>query len=301
MKPIEHIPDPVPAATLVLVREYRGQLQVYLIRRSPQSGFMPEMYAFPGGIVDRGDHDERLWQDHSNLNRRQIAQSLAGEMPVSIAAAFAGAALRECLEEVGVFLAETNERDARELDWVTEQARSPDRDTGWFNELVVRENWVLDFEALLPWSHWITPPEMQRRYDTRFFLAAMPDTQSCRPDNREAADGVWISPARALQENLSGSLPLSPPTLVTLDQFISYDKVKELLSAARSRGWSSSLTPRLVPFEAGALILEPWDPAYAHSEITIDHRGLASAVLNVGESFSRLWYSKGIWRPVAVC
>ena len=262
---------------------------------------MANMHVFPGGAVDRSDHEECLWANHSNLGQRQIARLLAGDMPVPVAAAFACAAIRECFEEIGVFLAQSSGRHARELERAAGRAQAPNRGTGWFNELVQRENWVLDFEALHCWSHWITPPEMKRRFDTRFFLAAMPMGQTCRPDDREATDGVWITPARALEENLKGSLPLSPPTLVTLDQFCSYDGIEELFSTARSRGWGESIKPRLVALEAGALIIEPWDPAYDHSEIAIGHELLASAVLDAGETFSRLWYSDGIWRPVAVC
>ena len=49
--------EPLPAATVNLVRERAGDLQVYLLRRSAQSGFMGGFYVFPGGAVDPEDRD----------------------------------------------------------------------------------------------------------------------------------------------------------------------------------------------------------------------------------------------------
>lgn len=292
---------PTPAATLILFREHRGQLQIYLIKRSPQSGFMAGMYVFPGGTVDRNDHDKKLLRSQGNLNQQHVRHLLAGDMPISIAAAYASAAIRECLEEIGVFFAQTDGRKPHELEQIAQLAQSSERGPGWFNEVVHREEWVLDFEALLCWSHWITPPQMKHRYDTRFYLAAMPRAQTCRPDRRETSDGLWVTPERALRDNLSGLLPLSPPTLVTLHQLLSYTCSDELLRVAGSSQWGDAITPRLVALEAGALILEPWDPEYDQCDIAIGRESLASALLGAEDPFSRLWYSKGIWRPVAVC
>ena len=300
MKPVEHIPEPEPAATLVLVRENQERLEVYLIKRSSQSGFMAGMYVFPGGTVDQSDYDTRLWKHRSSSAERQIGHLLAEDMPVSNAAAYASAAIRECLEEAGVFLAQTDSQHTQKLQRITWQAQSSERESGWFNHAVRTDEWLLDMGALQTWSHWITPPQMKRRYDTRFFLGTMPSGQSCRPDGHESTDGVWVTPAEALRKNLVGRLPLSPPTLVTLQQILSYERIDDLFRAAGSRGWGDPITPRLVTFETGALILEPWDPEYHQAEIEICKKDLESTILEAGEQFSRIWYSKGLWRPVSV-
>jgi 8-oxo-dGTP pyrophosphatase MutT (NUDIX family) len=290
---------PLPAATVILVRENQGQLQVYLIRRSPQSGFMPNMYVFPGGRLDRSDQDERLWKAHGKLSEARVIRMSAKGMPAWTAAAYACTAIRECLEEVGVFLAKTEDRQPRELERIGQLARSADRSPGWFNQVVSVEKWALDFNALHRWSHWITPPELRRRYDTKFFLASMPPAQKCRPDPRETSDGIWVAPERALADNLSGRMPLSPPTLVTLHQLMAFEGRDELLRTAANREWGDAITPRLVPVQMGALILEPWDPQYGQSAEAVEKSLRASAPLNVGKPFSRLLNRGGVWRPVA--
>jgi 8-oxo-dGTP pyrophosphatase MutT (NUDIX family) len=290
---------PLPAATVILVRENRGQLQVYLIKRSPQSGFMPNMFVFPGGTLDRSDQDERLWKAHANLSEGQVDRLLPGGIPAPTAAAYACAAIRECLEEVGVFLAKTEDRQPGELERIGQLARSADRSPGWFNQVVSAEKWTLDFRALHRWSHWITPSELQRRYDTKFFLASMPPAQKCRPDPRETTDGIWVAPDRALADNLSGRLPLSPPTLVSLHQLLAFEGRDELLRTAANRQWGDAITPQLVSVRIGTLILEPWDPQYGQSAEAVEQDLPAPAPLNVGEPFSRLLNRDGVWRPVA--
>jgi 8-oxo-dGTP pyrophosphatase MutT (NUDIX family) len=291
--------QPHAAATLILVRENRGQLQVYLIKRSPQSGFMPNMYVFPGGGLEPSDQDEWLWKTHGNLTDGQLDRRLAGHMPVSMAAAYACAAIRECLEEAGVFLTTTEGRQPGELDRVARLARSAERSPGWFNRVVSAERWRLDFRALHRWSHWITPVGMKRRFDTRFFLASMPPAQKCRPDPRETTDGIWLTPEMALADNLRGRRPLSPPTLVTLHQLWSFEEKDELLRTAATRQWGAAIMPKWVPVEGGTLILEPWDRQYGQSSTAVANGILTSIPLNVGEPFSRLLNHDGVWRPVA--
>ena len=300
MKSAEQIPEPEPAATLILIREVQQRLQVYLIKRSSQSGFMAGMYVFPGGTVDQNDYDMGLWRNHARLVHRRIGHLLADDMPVSTAAAYATAAIRECLEEAGVFMAQTINQFTQKLQRIIGLAQSSERKPGWFSHAVRADEWLLDIEALQAWSHWITPPQMKRRYNTRFFLAAMPSGQICQPDAHETTDGAWITPADALQENMKSRLPLSPPTLVTLYQMLSYDRIEKLWKEAECRGWGDPITPRLVTSDTGALILEPWDPDYDKPVTEIGDKDLASSILEAGEHFSRLWYSDGLWRPVAV-
>ena len=139
---------------------------------------------------------------------------------------------------------------------------------------------------------------MKRRFDTRFFIATMPSNQFCRPDSRETVEGLWISPKEGLIGNLTGEIPLSPPTLVTLHELIEYSDLKDLQAAGKGRHWDQALLPRLIPLEKGAVIVEPWDPMYSSAEINIYPNDLAASVLPVGESFSRIWFDNGVWKPV---
>jgi hypothetical protein len=60
------------------------------------------------------------------------------------------------------------------------------------------------------------------------------------------------------------------------------------------------MSPRLVPLAEGAVIVEPWDPQYRKEEICVDFKQLPTAVLPVGEPFSRIWYDGRLWRPVSL-
>lgn len=261
---------------------------------------MADLYVFPGGRLQRSDYEKGLWGRHGDLDRRQIFHRIAHPMALAEGAAYAVASIRECLEEAGVFFAHSADNSPEDFAKIRRQAQSADREKDWFIEAVRREGWVLELSALQRWSHWITPQQMAHRYDTRFFVAAMPPGQTCRPDEYEAVEGIWIDPRQALVENLDGRVALSPPTLVTLHELLNYEGIDDVLAAARHRGWGASSRPRLITVDNSALILEPWDPDYDRDNIEIEPQRLESALLKVGEPFSRLWHAEGIWRPVGV-
>ncbi len=52
----------IPAATIILVREKKKALEVYLIKRSTKSRFMGGLYVFPGGMVDPDDIGFNTWE-----------------------------------------------------------------------------------------------------------------------------------------------------------------------------------------------------------------------------------------------
>lgn len=292
-------PDsPKPAATVILVRQHLGDLQVYLLKRSAKSGFMAGNYVFPGGTVDTEDQNFQFWKNCVDLDLDKIVQQLGGNIEVEEALAFSVAAVRETLEEAGVFLAHKQKTNADELDRICQLRLIPDLPKQWFQKLAVSEGWTLALSSLYRWSHWITPQRMSRRFDTRFFLAAMPPNQVCQPDTRETTHGLWINPQKGLAGNLEGKIPLSPPTLITLHELSQYRSLDDLMKTVKVRRWGKPLLPRLISVEKGAVIIEPWDPMYSHKKIHINSEDLSKSVLPVGKSFSRIWHQDGIWRPV---
>ena len=76
------------------------------------------------------------------------------------------------------------------------------------------------------------------------------------------------------------------------------ERLAEIRQTARTGG--QALTPRLVPLEAGAVIVEPWDPEFTREEIVIPPDGLEQRVLPAGEPFSRIWFNGQLWRPIGV-
>lgn len=289
---------PSPASTVILVREYDCQLEVYLLKRSSKSGFMAGNYVFPGGMVDEEDRNFQFWKDHVDLDEKTMAQKLGGNLKAEEALAFSIAAIRETLEEAGIFLAQRTSSKVGDWEHIQKLRLSPNLSVNWFQELAIVKDWVLALSELYPWSHWITPEKMKRRFDTRFFLAVMPADQVCRPDDRETTHGLWISPRQGLRDNMSGKIPLSPPTLITLHSLLAYRNLQDLIKKAEKQDWGKPIRPRLVPLDKGAVIIEPWDSMYDSEEIKLDNDLLAKALLAVGEPFSRIWYNKGIWRPV---
>lgn len=290
---------PRPASTVILTRQNDGELQIYLLRRSDKSRFMPGYYVFPGGMVEPADQGTEIWKAHADLDLDDISRRLGGSMAVEETLAYIVAAMRETFEEAGALLAYRNEQSRGDLENVCNRRMTKELPKGWLRELVGSEGWILAFSRLARWTHWITPKLMPQRYDTRFFIAFMPPEQECVPDKRETTRGIWISPKKGLVGNSRGEIPLSPPTMVTLHELLQYSKMEELEKEAETRSWGEPLFPRLVPLSRGVLILEPWDPMI-NQEVQIDPKGLEEAILPVGEPFSRIWNHDGIWWPVGI-
>jgi 8-oxo-dGTP pyrophosphatase MutT (NUDIX family) len=289
---------PLPAATLIIIRQNMEGLQVYLLKRHPRSSFMAGNYVFPGGMVEPTDKKVNLWGNHVDLDLEEIARKLGGDLSGAEALTFAVAAIRETFEETGVLLADPAGSSGETLEELGEKRLRFGMSKGWLLKQARSEGWVLTLSTLFRWSHWITPKRMQKRFDTRFFLIVLPHGQTCRPDTRETVDGIWISPEKALSANLSGEVPLSPPTLIVLHELLPYTSVSDLVASTRDRAWGSALLPRLISPNEETIIIEPWDVHYHKKKIQIDPSELNRALLPVGEPFSRLWYSAGRWRPV---
>jgi len=289
-----------PASTVVLVQAHGTGFQVYLLKRSGQSGFFPGTYVFPGGTVASEDRDADLWLRHSDLDLPGVEKRLGGTLPAPEMLAYGVAAIRETFEEGGVLLANRTRETDSGMQAICETRKVKRLSKGWFREWAVSGGWHLQLSRLAPWTHWITPEAFKPRFDTRFFLAFVPLEQECSPDEQETIHGIWATPEQGLAANLRGEIPLSPPTLVTLQELVLYKALKELQEDARSRGWGEPRIPRLIRVEKGAVILEPWDPMIHDKDVEFDLAALRKLVLPVGEPFSRLWLYEGIWRPVGV-
>jgi 8-oxo-dGTP pyrophosphatase MutT (NUDIX family) len=290
------------AATLILVRQHGSEVQICLLRRSPASWFMPGVFVFPGGLVDAGDFEEAFWKGHVDLSPERIVDRLGQGLGYSDALSYGIAAIRETFEEAGVFLASLSTSTDEAMDRAHQWRLRESPRKGWFRQLVEDGAWALTFSALYHWAHWITPVGMPRRFDTRFFMAALPEGQDCRPDQREATEGLWISPRQALAANVDGRVPLSPPTVVTLQELLSYPTLERLQNEAGRRGRGAPIFPRLISLQdnRGTVIIEPWDPLYGAETIRIDADKLSASVLSAGEPFSRLWNDRGVWKPIGL-
>ena len=288
-----------PASTVILVREREEEIQVYLLKRSGKSGFFPGYYVFPGGAVEAEDYVGSPSAEFMDMTQEIFIERLDGGLGMEKAVSYAVSAIRETFEEAGVLLAARKDGSREELQILGQRRMGEGLPRGWFRECLSSGEWVLTFSKMGRWAHWITPRLMRSHFDTRFFVAFMPDDQACLPDHKETSHGTWISPENALKGNHQAEIPLSPPTLVTLQELSAYKGLSNLQIALNDRPWGEARFPRLVPLPEGALILQSWDPMrYREVKVEIDH--LERKILPVGAPFSRLWLHQGIWRPVEV-
>lgn len=201
---------PRPAAVLVLARESgAGSMAVYMVRRHGQSPFMPDVFVFPGGTVHAADRVAETTPD--------LCVPPSDPAP-PFGAGFRVAAIRECFEEAGVLLAYRGGAPLA-LATAADRARFAEhraalhRSDTDLAEIAAREGLVLATDALLYWAHWITPEGSPRRFDTHFFLAAMPSGQEADHDRLETTDGVWITPEEALAGQERTGFPVAFPTI----------------------------------------------------------------------------------------
>ena len=287
------------ASTVILARQGLSGLEIYLLRRSFESKFFPGKYVFPGGAVDSEDTDADFWRNRVDLKPLQIIEKMGGDLSVEDALGHGVAAIRETFEEAGVLLVEEIGEKKEEIAKMCGLRSQGRMSNPWLKEWVISGGGTLSLSSLMRWSHWVTPEEMKPRFDTRFYIGLMPSGQECYPDAREMTHGIWIKPEDALAGNLRGEVPLSPPTLVTLQELLPYGTLSNLEKDARGKPWGDARLPRFILLEKGAVILEPWDPM-TNQEVEIDPAGLDMRVLAAGEPFSRLWFHQGIWKPVGI-
>lgn len=251
-----------PAATVVLLRDAPGGLQAYLLRRVRTMAFAAGMCVFPGGGVDpRDEHlDEAGWDGPAPA---EWARVLGCDQP--LARALVCAAVRETFEESGVLLAggAAGEvvADTRGQDWEADRVALVDRSLA-FADLLRRRGLVLRSDLLRAWAHWITPEFEPRRYDTRFFVAALPAGQRAREVGGEADRAGWLRPVDALAAAADGRIRLLPPTAFTLSEIAAYDDVAAVLAAGTARDLRPWL-PKLVVGDAkDARLLLPHEEGY---------------------------------------
>jgi len=115
--------------------------------------------------------------------------------------------------------------------------------------------------ALVEFSRWITPPEVQIRFDTLFLLAPAPDDAAPRPDGGETVAVGWYAPQAALDAHRRGDLELVFPTIKTLEQLSRFGSAAELLDWAAGRV-VEPIEPRVIVEGEVARIVLPGEPGY---------------------------------------
>jgi 8-oxo-dGTP pyrophosphatase MutT (NUDIX family) len=116
-------------------------------------------------------------------------------------------------------------------------------------------------DELIPFSRWITPAEVKTRFDTWFFLAALPPGAVAKADGNEVVDARWYEPAAALEAARKGELLLVFPTIKHLEQLSAFTSAQSLLAHAHGRE-VRPVRPRVVVSGETARIVLPGEPGY---------------------------------------
>ncbi len=181
---------------------------------------------FPGGRVDGADADPSIrWHGDT---RERLAARLSIDVPA--ASAVITAAVRELFEEAGVLLT------SPAIPGDIEQARiAVERRAIAFAAWLAEQSCALDVSGIRPWGRWVTPPSEPRRFDTWFFVAAMPDGADARSASSESESAGWFDVQEALDIAAQREILVLPPTIVMLRGLRAAATVEGVLAAAEMR------------------------------------------------------------------
>ncbi len=166
---------PIDAASLVIARG--ADAEVLIGRRRPSASFVPGVYVFPGGRVDRAD---ALAPPGVRL-RPEVERKLTRRRRSTPAHALAVAAIRETHEETGLLLATPGDGLGAE--------RLPDTPM-WRAFAAAGATPALG--ALDYIARAITPAESPRRFNTRFFIADARHVRGVLKRDGELLDLHWV-------------------------------------------------------------------------------------------------------------
>ncbi len=242
-----------PASTVVLVRPSATRFEIFLVKRHDKVAFMGGAHVFPGGRVDAADRIE-----HPERSCDGIEEAVA-RMPDLEQADAVGhhvAAIRELFEEAGVLL--SRPPDAHRLG---SYRRALADGTLTLGELAEREGVRLALDELVCFAHWVTPEIETRRFDTRFFLARVPDGQEPAHDDRETTESAWMDPEDAVARCRRDEIQLPPPTWTTLRMLSKLSSVDDVMRWAHQRR-IVRVQPGLISKETQTMLTLPGDPLF---------------------------------------
>ncbi len=233
--------NPAPAkdsATVVLVRDAGdgtdgpagSGIEVFLQRRVRTMAFASGMTVFPGGGVDARDADASVgWVGpEPGLWARWFSCS------ESLARALVCTVVREAFEESGVLLAGTATEVVTDTGAYADARAALTSGELSLAEFLADAGLMVRADLLRPWANWVTPEREPRRYDARFFVAALPEGQVADGATTEAESTCWRRPADAIADAEAGRVALMPPTWHTLTEVGRFSSVAELLASERT-------------------------------------------------------------------
>jgi len=253
-----------PASTVMLLRDAASGLEVFMAQRSRALDFARGALVFPGGAVDAADADpawRSLCRGADDIGDEELARRVA--------------ALRETFEEIGVLCAEprgeANALDGQQLrEWRAEcMGRESANDA--FREVVARAELRLRVDALVPWSRWITPRDLPKRFDTWFYAIRAPAGQRPIHDGEELVASTWVTPQQGLADYAAGRCEMIIATWMNLERLCPSPDVAHALASA-GRHAIVPIEPRIETRDDAAWLVIPENCGYERTEVPSQER-----------------------------
>lgn len=198
---------PRAAVSVIVAREGSpggGGPEVLLVRRAPHLRAFPDLWAFPGGTLEPEDAGV------------PVTGAISAEEGARLAAA-----VREVFEETGIRLFRWRAPvPPEEVEEVRGQfAAGGFSGAGGFAGALARLGGEIHAGDFAPAANLVTGAAFRRRFDTRFYRAALPPGEEARILPGEIVESAWLPPDSALERWRGGGFPLAPPTIGLLERW----------------------------------------------------------------------------------
>jgi 8-oxo-dGTP pyrophosphatase MutT (NUDIX family) len=228
---------PIPAATLVAVRDRAGQApELLMVERAQGMAFAGGALVFPGGRIDAAD--------------RELGGG--GDGPARVAA------IRETIEETAVAVGLTPEPDADAILRMQRQLL----DDRPFGDVLRDHRLSLDPGALTPLARWVPKFHATRRFDTLFFIARAP-AGVIEPNaiEGECDSAFWITAEEALERDKRGEARLIFPTRRNLERLALHSSFEAMRADAEAHP-IEPISPWVEEIEGDSFITIPGGIGY---------------------------------------
>ena len=220
----------IPAATILVLKDSDNGMKVLMVKRSKRPPF-ENLYVFPGGKIDGHDHSEEYLLHCDDFSDKLASEKLGLDKG---GLGYWVACIRECFEEVGILMARKKSGEYLNLNGEDKKKYDIYRQKLINNEINLldickKEDLILTTNHITPLSHWITPNIEAKRFDTRFFIAYLPENQTESHDGQELTHSIWINPKIALEKAFSGEMPMIMPTIKNLESCLEFFNAKDML------------------------------------------------------------------------
>ncbi|KAI9821149.1 MAG: hypothetical protein M1827_003883 [Pycnora praestabilis] len=161
-KPSRSPGPPSPSSSIILIS---ASNQVLLLHRVKNSTSFASAHVFPGGNLSASQDGNVPEIDDPTRHQDGPSYRLA--------------AIRECFEESGILLARESSHAARGLLGIADEEREAGRkavhqDQVKFQDWLRDRGAIADTENLIPFTRWITPTNILRRFTTQMYLYFLP-------------------------------------------------------------------------------------------------------------------------------